>query len=88
MPPLFKGPVRLNEKAEKIDFTLMKLRYSFPLDKFGVNRIPGKPGYYMDFSVDELNRVIKFVNGSLIKNSTGVPLYCLRYDKIPKPIDK
>ena len=42
----------------------------------------------MDFSVQNLNRVIKFVNGSLLKNKTSVPIYCLRYDKIPKPIDK
>lgn len=38
----------------------------------------------MDFTVDQLNRVIKFVNGALIKNNTKITFYCLRYDSIPK----
>ena len=66
----------------------MKMRYSIALDKFGANRIPGKATFYIDFTVDKLNRVIKFVNGSLLKNKTSLPLYCLRYDQIPKLLDK
>lgn len=45
-------------------------------------------GYYVDFSADKLNRVIKIVNGSLLKNNTKSTLYCLRYDKVPKLIDQ
>ena len=81
MAPLFKGPIKLDDKAESMVFMWNDKKFTVGLEKFGLITVPNLSGMHLDFRMEKLNRVISFVNNCVIKNATFSPIYCIRYNE-------
>lgn len=81
LQPLFKGPIKLTDKAEELTFIYEESRYSVNLEKFGLVTVSGLEDIHLDFRMDKLSRVLSFVNYLTIKNATFTQIYCLRYNE-------
>lgn len=88
LSPLFKGPIKLNDKAEELVFVYKGKKYSVSLERFGLVHVQNLNEIHLDFRMEKLNRVICFMGNCVIKNDTIKPLYCVRYDKNKKQLEE
>ena len=66
MKPLFKGPVKVDNDQE-ITFRLKGKSYTYGMDHYGTLKI-GSSTYLIQFDIQKLSRVIRFLAPIMIHN--------------------
>lgn len=51
------------------------------MEKFGTCIIPKVKEMHLEFRIDQLNRIISFVDRFVIKNFTNLKLFCVRFNE-------
>jgi hypothetical protein len=84
IPSRFSGPIKLADNYEdnhKIRFILGNKKLSMGLEHNGLVSIPGQKNYYVEFKVEKLNRIIRFIGQRVLMNCTTSKLYCAIYNR-------
>ena len=84
VPSKFYGTVRLSDNVndvENLKFTFFDKLFNISLEHYGIVRIPGMKNYYVEFKIDKLNRIVRFIGAMVIKNCTSSGLYLAIYNQ-------
>ena len=73
---LFKGPVKLLNDQE-ITFRLKNQLYTFGMDHYGTLKI-GDSSFFIQFDIQKLSRVIRFLSPNMIQNKLFQAIYVKR----------
>jgi len=84
MDPLYKGPVKL-DNDKNISFRLKGKEYTYGMDHYGTLKITGTV-YLIQFDIQKLSRVIRFLSVSMLHNKLFQSIYVRRYGAYVKDV--
>jgi hypothetical protein len=81
---LYKGPVKL-DNDKNITFRLKGKDYTYGMDHYGTLKITGTV-YMIQFDIQKLSRVIRFLSASMLHNKLFQAIYVRRYGNNVKDV--